>query len=119
MRQRLANAHNLRKDKKKKPVLHVENEFELLKTLYIFIETIFPHERYRVQLALIMQLAEITGNRPSALLTVCYQHIKVTLLPDPDSGKQLSQKKTLQQMLIILAGAGGDWVRWLSVWTLS
>ena len=52
MRQRLANAHNLRKDKKKKPILHAEDEFELLKTLYNSTETIFPHELYRVQLAL-------------------------------------------------------------------
>ena len=88
VRQRLADAHNLRKDKKKKPVLHAEDEFELLKTLYTSTESIFPHERYRVQLALIMQLAGITGNRPSALLAVCYQHIKVTLLPDPDGGEQ-------------------------------
>ena len=88
VRQRLADAHNLRKDKKKKPVLHAEDEFELLKTLYTSTETIYPHERYRVQLALIMQLAGITGNRPSALLAVCYQHIKVTLLPDPDGREQ-------------------------------
>ncbi|KAI4213155.1 MAG: hypothetical protein L6R36_009463 [Xanthoria steineri] len=88
VRQRLAAAHNLRKDKKKKPVLHAEDEFELLKTLYTSAETTFPHERYRVQLALIMQLAGITGNRPSALLAVRYQHIKVTLLPDPDGGEQ-------------------------------
>lgn len=88
MRQRLAIAHNLRKDKKKKPVLHAEDEFELLKTLYISTETTFPHKRYRVQLALIMQLAGITGNRPSALLAVRYQHIKVTLLPDPEGGEQ-------------------------------
>lgn len=88
MRQRLAIAHKLRKDKKKKPVLHAEDEFELLKTLYTSTETIFPHERYRVQLALIMQLAGITGNRPSALLAVRYQHIKVALLKDPDGGEQ-------------------------------
>ena len=88
VRQRLADAHNLRKDKKKKPVLHAEDEFELLKTLYTSTETIYPHERYRVQLALIMQLAGITGNRPSALLAVCYQHIKVALLPDPDNREQ-------------------------------
>jgi len=88
VRQRLANTHNLRKDKKKKPVLHAEDEFELLKTLYTSTETAFPHERYRIQLALIMQLAGITGNRPSALLAVRYQHIKVTLLEDPDGGEQ-------------------------------
>jgi len=82
------NAHGLRKDKKKKPVLHGEDEFELLKTLYTSTETTFPHERYRVQLALVMQLAGITGNRPSALLAVRYQNIKVTLLKDPDGGEQ-------------------------------
>ena len=88
VRQRLAIAHNLRKDKKKKPVLYAEDDFELLKTLYTSTETIFPHERYRIQLALIMQFAGITGNRPSALLAVRYQHIKVTLLEDPDGGEQ-------------------------------
>ena len=88
MRQRLAIAHNLRQDKKKKPVLYAEDEFELLKTLYTPTQTTFPHERYRVQLALIMQLAGITGNRPGALLAVRYRHIKVTLLPDPDGGEQ-------------------------------
>ena len=35
-----------------------------------------------------MQLAGITGNRPSALLAVRYQNIKVTLLEDPDGGEQ-------------------------------
>lgn len=35
-----------------------------------------------------MQLAGITGNRPSALLAVRYQHIKVTLLEDPARGEQ-------------------------------
>lgn len=88
MRQRLAIAHGLRKDKKKKAVLHAEDEFELLKTLWTSTEAIFLHEQYRVQLALIMQLAGITDNRPGALLAVRYRHIKVTLLPDPDGGEQ-------------------------------
>jgi len=35
-----------------------------------------------------MQLAGITGNRPSALLAVRYQHIKVNLLEDPNGGEQ-------------------------------
>ena len=65
-----------------------EDEFELLKTLYYSTEIIFNHERYRVQLALIMQLAGITGNRPSALLAVCYRDVKVTLLRDPQGGDQ-------------------------------
>ncbi|KAL8634658.1 MAG: hypothetical protein Q9228_007755, partial [Teloschistes exilis] len=88
VRQQLAIAHNLREEKKKKPVLHAEDEFELLKTLYTSTEMTSPHERYRAQLALIMQLAGITGNRPAALLAVRYRHIKVTLLPDPEGGEQ-------------------------------
>ena len=88
VRQRLANAYGLRKDKKKKPILYAEDEFELLKTLYTSTETTYPHERYRVQLALVMQFAGITGNRPSALLAVRYRHIKVTLLEDPAGGEQ-------------------------------
>lgn len=62
MKKRLTIAHNLRKNKKKKFILHVKDEFELLKTLYIFIKTTFFHERYRVQLILIMQLIKITNN---------------------------------------------------------
>jgi len=88
VRQRLAIAHSLRKDKKKKAVLHAEDKFELLKTLYTSTEATFSHERYRVQLGGIMQLTGITGNRPSALLAVRYRHIKVTLLPDPNGGEQ-------------------------------
>ena len=38
MKQRFANAHNLQKDKKKKSISHAKDEFEFLKTLYIFIE---------------------------------------------------------------------------------
>ena len=95
MRQRFANAHNLRKNKKKKFILHVENEFELLKTLYIFTKTIFSHERYRVQLTLIMQLARIIDNRFSTLLTIRYQHIKMILLSNLDNEEQ-------SRMLIVI-----------------
>ncbi|KAL8738937.1 MAG: hypothetical protein Q9181_000349 [Wetmoreana brouardii] len=85
--QRLAIAQNLQKDKKTKLVIYAEDEFELLKkTLYISRETTLPHERYRVQL--VIQLAGFTGNRPSALLSVLYQHIEVTLLEDPGGREQ-------------------------------
>ncbi|KAL9583967.1 MAG: hypothetical protein Q9203_004863 [Teloschistes exilis] len=43
VRQRLAIAHNLRKEKKEKPVLHTEDKFELLKTPYTPTRTTFPH----------------------------------------------------------------------------
>ena len=68
--------------------MRAEDEFELLKTLFLSSEVVFSHERHRVQLALIMQLAGITGNRPAALLAVCYRHVKVALLADPKGGEQ-------------------------------
>lgn len=34
-----------------------------------------------------MQLGGITGNRPSALLAVRYEHVKVTPLKDPNGGE--------------------------------
>lgn len=87
VRQQLAIKHKLNMEKKKKPIMRAEDEFELLKTLHLSVEMIFDHERHRVQLALLMQLAGITGNRPSALLGVRYNDVKITLLPDPQGGK--------------------------------
>lgn len=67
--------------------MRAEDEFELLKTLFLSVEIVFDHKRHRLQLALIMQLAGITSNRPAALLGVCYKDIKITLLPDPNGGE--------------------------------
>lgn len=63
--------------------MRAEDEFELLKTLWTSCEMAFGHERLRVQLALILQLAGITGNRPGALLALRYENLKITLLRDP------------------------------------
>jgi len=41
------------------------------------------HKRLRVQLALLIQLAGITGSRPSALMSLQYQDFKLSLLRDP------------------------------------
>ena len=35
-------------------------------------------------MALIMQLAGITGNRPEALLNLKFEHVAIALLPDPE-----------------------------------
>lgn len=74
-------------EKKKKPIIRAEDKFELFKTLYLLVKIIFDHKRYRVQLALLMQLVGITGNWPSTLLDVCYSNIKITLLSDPQGDK--------------------------------
>ncbi len=76
--------------------MRVENEFELLKMLYLFIEMNFNHERHRVQLILIMQLTEITSNWSVALLAICYEHVKITLLSN-------SQEEEWSQVLVKIA----------------
>ena len=83
MRQCLVEEFQLKTEKKPKPILRAEDEFELLKTSWSSPELSLDHERLRVQLALILQLAGITGNRPGALLSLRYEHLKVTLLRDP------------------------------------
>nr|POE75084.1 hypothetical protein CFP56_78196 [Quercus suber] len=47
--------------------MRAEDEFELLKTLWESPEVELQHEFLRAQLALMIQLAGITGNRPGAL----------------------------------------------------
>lgn len=80
MRQRFVIQYNLRTKSKKKLIMRAKNEFELLKTLFLFFEIIFNYERHRIQLILIMQLIEIIENRFSALLAICYWQVKITLL---------------------------------------
>ncbi len=67
-------------EKKTKPIMWVEDEFKLLKTLYLSVEMIFDHKRHRVQMALLMQLA---NNRPGLLLGICCSDVKIILLPVP------------------------------------
>ena len=88
MRQRLAHEFNLETEKAPKPIVRAEDEFELLKTLWSSSLMSFKHERLRVQLALVAQLAGITGNRPGALLALRYRDLKVTLLRDLENNQK-------------------------------
>ncbi len=74
----------------------IEDEFELLKTLYLFIEINFNHEQHCMQLILIMQLTEIINNWSVILLAICYEHVKITLL-------SYSQKEKWSQVLMKIA----------------
>ena len=67
--------------------MRVEDEFELLRTLWGSAEMDMEHERLRVQEALLIQLAGITGNRPEALLSLRYKHVKLFLLRDSSKGE--------------------------------
>ena len=62
--------------------MRAEDEFELLKTLWESPEVELQHELLRAQLALMIQLAGITGNRPGALRRLQYKDLKIALLPD-------------------------------------
>ena len=80
--------YRLNTGKKTRPIVRVEDAFELLKTLWSSPEVVMEHERYRVQLALLLQLAGITGSRPEALLKITYSDVKISLLRNPSGGEQ-------------------------------
>jgi integrase len=86
VRQQLIRKFGLNTEKKARPIVRAEDEFALLKTLWCSSELAFDHERYRIQLALLLQLAGITGSRPDALLKLTWGDVKVVLLRDPSGG---------------------------------
>jgi hypothetical protein len=63
--------------------MRAEDEFECLRTLWSSEDLKFDTEVHRLGLALLMQLAGITGNRPKALLQLRFKDVVVALLPDP------------------------------------
>ncbi|KAK4551680.1 hypothetical protein LTR86_010967 [Recurvomyces mirabilis] len=87
-RQNLVAEFNLSAEKEAKPIMRAEDEFELLKTLWESPEMTLQHERLRVQLALMIQLAGITGSRPGALRRLQYKDLKIALLPNSGGGEQ-------------------------------
>lgn len=87
-RQNLIAEFDLSTVKEAKPIMRAEDEFELLKTLWESPEMHLQHERLRVQLALMIQLAGITGNRPGALRRLQYKDLKIALLLDGNSGNR-------------------------------
>jgi hypothetical protein len=46
----------------------------------------YTHGRHRITIALFLQLAGFSGNRPQAILDLRYRHIVVSLLRDPKGG---------------------------------
>ena len=64
-----------------------EDEFELLKVPWGSSRVPMEHERLRVQLASLIQLAGITGSRPSALMGITHGDFALSLLPDPQRGE--------------------------------
>ncbi|KAF2844126.1 C2H2 finger domain protein [Plenodomus tracheiphilus IPT5] len=82
----LAKKHHLKKIGRDKACMYIEDLVRVLQTNLITTEKRYSHGRYRIQAQLYLQLGGFTANRPQALLGLCYRHIKVTLLRDPEGG---------------------------------
>ncbi|KAF2844244.1 hypothetical protein T440DRAFT_436700 [Plenodomus tracheiphilus IPT5] len=83
---KLAKKHSLRKIGRDKACMYVEDQTLVLQTNLVTTEKRYTHGRYRIQAQLYLQLGGFTANRPQALLSLCYRHIQVTLLRDPEGG---------------------------------
>ncbi|KAF1809568.1 C2H2 finger domain protein [Eremomyces bilateralis CBS 781.70] len=83
---KLAKRHGLKKGAREKPCMYVEDLKEALRTNLCAVEKKYSHGRIRIGVQLFMQIGGFTANRPGALLNLCYRHIRVTLLRDPEGG---------------------------------
>lgn len=93
----LAKEHSLKKIGRDKACMYVEDHTLVLQTNITTTEKKYPHGRYRIQVQLYLQLGGFTANRPSAILSLCYRHIQITLLRDPEGGPyQLLLKFTFE-----------------------
>ncbi|KAF1949650.1 hypothetical protein CC80DRAFT_520408 [Byssothecium circinans] len=81
---KLAKKHGLKKIGRDKACMYVEDLSKVLHTNLVTTEKRYPHGRYRMQAYLYLLLAGFTANRPQAILGLCYRHLKVTLLRDPE-----------------------------------
>ncbi|KAF2802862.1 uncharacterized protein BDZ99DRAFT_491913 [Mytilinidion resinicola] len=81
---RLAKKHSLKKIGRDKACMYVEDQTLVLQTNLATTEKRYTHGRYRIQAQLYLQLGGFTANRPRAILSLCYRHIQVTLLRDPE-----------------------------------
>jgi hypothetical protein len=84
--QQLAKKHKLKERGREKPCMNHENPKEVLRTNSTTTKNKFVLGQLCIQLQLFMQLAGFTANLPNAILSLCYQHIMVTLLRDPEGG---------------------------------
>ncbi|EME85029.1 uncharacterized protein MYCFIDRAFT_214924 [Pseudocercospora fijiensis CIRAD86] len=85
VRARITSQYGLETRKREKGIARVEEQFELLRTLWESPDVKFNHERQRVQFALILHLAGLSGQRPQALVNVRYGDIAVELIRESNT----------------------------------
>ncbi|KAJ6166764.1 hypothetical protein N7470_002211 [Penicillium chermesinum] len=69
-----------------KPAMDVEDLTKVVETTVSTTKKKFGHGRHRIELALFLQFAGLTTNRPQAILNLRHRHIQVSLLRDPQGG---------------------------------
>lgn len=69
-----------------KTTVYLDDLIRVVETTVTTTKKKFGHGRLRISLILYFQLAGFSANRPQALLSLCYRHIKVTLIKDPEGG---------------------------------
>ena len=74
--------HDLDDRETEKPLLDVEDFWEVLQCHWVMDTNKFPHERRRVQLATILLIAAYTTSHPRALLEIRYGDVKLFVQRD-------------------------------------
>ena len=95
----MADEHDLDDRETEKPLLDVEDFWEVLQCHWVTDTNKFPHERQRLQLATILLIAAYTTSRPRALLAIKYGDVKLFVQRDTKTGEeglmlQIELKKT-------------------------
>ncbi|KAH2496255.1 hypothetical protein KXV76_005809 [Aspergillus fumigatus] len=83
---RLAKKHKLSSKGCDKPPMDVKDLTKVVETTVSTTKKKLGHGRHHIKLALFLQLAGQTTNRPQAILNLQYRHIQVSLLRDPQGG---------------------------------
>ncbi|OJD10026.1 hypothetical protein AJ78_08793 [Emergomyces pasteurianus Ep9510] len=81
---KLAKLYRLKKRRQKKSVVYLDDLVKVVETIVTIIKKKFNHGQQRILLCLFFQLARFLTNQSQALLNLCYQHIKIILLKNPD-----------------------------------
>ena len=83
----LAQEHGLDDSETDKPLLNAGDCSKILRCHSVMDTNHFPHERQRVEVAILLLLAVVTGSRPKALLGIMYEDIDLFVLRDKTTGQ--------------------------------
>ncbi|OJD22957.1 hypothetical protein ACJ73_05688 [Blastomyces percursus] len=82
----LVKKYRLSNKPRPKTTIYLDDLIRVVETTVTTTKKKFGHGRLRISLILYFQLAGFSANQPQALLSLCYRHIKLTLIKDPEGG---------------------------------